>query len=99
MIQKVFTVFDAKAKAYLQPFFMPTTGMATRAFTDLCNDQNHMFNHHPEDYSLFEIAEYDDQTARYTENSTFVPLGTGLEYKTQIEIPETQLSLVQEQAS
>jgi len=60
MKHKVFSVFDDKAKAYLPPFFLHTSGMAFRAFQDACRDEGHQFCKHPEDYVLFEIGEFDD---------------------------------------
>ena len=60
---KMFTVFDSKVGAYLQPFFMQSTGAAMRAFEDSCNDPQMQFNKHPADFTLFEIGEYDDSDA------------------------------------
>lgn len=59
MTQKYYTVYDSKAEAYLPPFLAPNTGVATRMFTDVCNDPKHEFNKHAEDYTLFEIGEFD----------------------------------------
>lgn len=64
----VFTVYDVKAEAYLRPFFVPTRGIATRTFeNEVLNPESLMYNN-PEDYTLFEIASFDD------DNATFVPL-------------------------
>ena len=60
MRHRAFSVYDQKALAYLPPFFMPEVGMATRAFTDMVNDREHMFGKHPEDFTLFELALFDD---------------------------------------
>lgn len=64
MNHKIFTVHDAKAKAYLPPFYMPEVGMATRAITDCVNSNDHQFSKHPADYSLFQIGEFDDASGR-----------------------------------
>ncbi|MDO3651329.1 phage ORF5 protein [Nocardia mangyaensis] len=83
MIKKIFTVYDEKSEAYLQPFFLDTIGQASRAMTDCCNDLNHQFNRHTADYSLFQLGEYDDQTATINYNKK--SLGSLLEYKTNIQ--------------
>lgn len=59
----IFTVFDKKLAAYMQPFFSPNTSTAIRAFADACQEPNSAFGKHPEDYNLVQIAEYEDQTA------------------------------------
>lgn len=63
MIQYIFTIHDKKAEAYLPPFFLPQTGMATRTFADCCNDEKHAFSKHPQDYTLMALGTYDDNTA------------------------------------
>lgn len=60
---KVFSVYDSKAEAYLQPFFMPSRGSAIRAFTDSVNDPQTGFHKHAADYTLFELGEYEDSNA------------------------------------
>lgn len=59
----MFSVYDEKAKAYLPPFILPEVGMATRTFGDCVNNEEHQFGMHPEDYTLFEIAIFDDESA------------------------------------
>lgn len=94
MIKKVFTVFDEKSEAYLQPFFLDTIGQATRAMTDCCNDPNHAFYRHTSDYTLFLLGEYDDSTGQFITDQK-KPLGSLLEYKTSNpHIEEANLSIV-----
>lgn len=82
MIHKIFTVFDQAAEAYLTPFFLHSEGMAKRSFKDAIGDQSHQFGMNPEDYTLFHIGEYDDETAQI-EHMYPRSLGNGLEYLTQ----------------
>lgn len=65
MVQRVFSVFDIKGKAYLRPFFMLHNGEAMRQFGDAVVDEKTQFNKHPEDYQLFLLAEYDDNTGNF----------------------------------
>jgi len=60
MIIKVFSIFDDKAQIFSNPFFMPHTGMATRAFADLVNDGQSNVSKHPSDFKLYQIGEFDD---------------------------------------
>ncbi len=77
---KIFTVYDTKVEAYLQPFYMQSTGAALRAFEDSTNKQEHHFNQHPEDYVLFEIGEFNDATATISMYEAKKSLGTAIEY-------------------
>lgn len=62
MLMQVFTVFDRKAKIYMPPFCFRTRSEAVRAFSESCRDSGHMFCKHPEDFALYSIGDYDDQT-------------------------------------
>lgn len=84
MFLKIFTVYDSKAVAYMQPFFMKSTGEAIRAFQDTVNDSKTQFNHHPEDFTLFEIGVWDDEYAAITRHKALVSLGTALQFKKEI---------------
>lgn len=59
-------VYDKKATAFMAPFTAGTFGLAERMFTDAVNnsDSNNTMHTHPEDYSLFHIGEYDDQSGQ-----------------------------------
>lgn len=56
MNQNIYAIYDTKAHAYLQPFFLPANGVAIRAFMDCCSDPNHNFGMHPEDYHLVKLG-------------------------------------------
>ncbi len=86
MILKMFTVYDSKAELYLPPFYNKTTGQAVRAYDDTCNQKDHPFYKHPEDYTLFEIGTYDENTAEIITYDAKTPLGTALEYKQLSEV-------------
>lgn len=63
MLLKMFCVRDTKAEAYDRPFYAESRGTAIRSFGDAANDSSHPFNKHPEDYVLFELGEYDTDSA------------------------------------
>lgn len=60
---KAYAVYDDKAATFAQPFFVPTRGLAVRSFEASAQDSQSALNKWPGDFKLFEIGEYDDQTA------------------------------------
>lgn len=76
MITKMFSIYDSKAAVFGVPFFMPKEQMALRAFSDLCNDKSSLAGMHPEDFSLFEIGEFDDEKG-VSAATMHKPLGIG----------------------
>ena len=65
MLLKVFTVFDSKAEAYLQPFYGKSKGEAIRSFIEAANDKQSQIGKYPEDFTLFDLGEFDDSTSRF----------------------------------
>jgi len=81
---KVFTVYDSKAECYLQPFCAVSRGAAIRMFTDSANNEQHQFSKYPADFTLFELGDYDECTAKYTLLPTPVSLGLAIEFKNAV---------------
>lgn len=84
-MMKIFTVYDTKAEAYLQPFFMQTRGAAIRGFTELVNDKNHSFGKYPADYVLFEIGSFDDHTGLISANIAPLSVGVGIDFLKSVD--------------
>ncbi len=97
MIKTVYTVYDIKVKAYLQPFFLDTDAQAIRTFGDLINDSTHQFGRHPEDYTLFKLCEFDDQDAVFATAQAPELLSTGLEL-VNFSLDENKRSLQNEKS-
>lgn len=66
MEYRVYTIRDNKADAYLQPFFMPNYEVAARAISDCVGDVSHNFHVHAQDFALYELGTFDDQTGEIT---------------------------------
>lgn len=66
MIHTVMAVQDLKARAFVVPFFVPTSAVGVRAFRDCANDPQHAFSRNPADYALFELGTFDDVTGVFT---------------------------------
>ena len=62
----IYTIFDTASAAYMRPFFAQSDGQATRSFKDISLDASHEIGKHPEDYSLWRIGIFDDNTAKIT---------------------------------
>lgn len=64
MMLQIYSVYDAKACFFGQPFFDQNPASAIRNFSDAVNDgsnPHNMWHKHPEDYSLFCIGDFDNQ--------------------------------------
>jgi hypothetical protein len=62
MVLKVFSVFDSKLQVFNTPFFSRTVADATRSFSDLVRDGRTTVGQHPEDFFLYDIGLYSDET-------------------------------------
>lgn len=62
MTLKIFAIRDSKGSVYNQPWFSRSHGEAERNFQNLVTDQNSMIHKFPEDFDLYHLGEYDDQT-------------------------------------
>lgn len=63
---KVFAIFDVKAGACLTPpIFSQTRGTVLRQIQELMQDASSQFAKFPEDFRLFELAEWDPQACLF----------------------------------
>lgn len=74
----LYSVLDIKARAYIAPFTLPNDDMAVRAFKEAANDSTHMFCKHAEDYTLYRIGTFDDETGILSHGMGGVVLVTAL---------------------
>jgi len=92
MIREMFAIYDSKAEMFSDPFFRRTKGEALRDFAATCNDDKSKVHHNPEDFTLFYIAQYDDNKGMFINQKTPVSLGLAVEYKKpdrQMSFPDT----------
>lgn len=67
MKQIVVSVFDTAVNAFGRPFFVPTTAVALRSFTDEVNRKepaNQMYQH-PADYHLYQLGHFDEEAGEF----------------------------------
>lgn len=77
----VFAIYDSKVETYQKPFFMLSKGQALRAWIDLINDQQSEVSKHPEDFTLFLLGSYDENTGKFENEATPQSLGVAIEYR------------------
>lgn len=78
---KMLSVFDHKVGAFFQPFFARTVAEAERMFADSCADPEHLFCKHPEDFTLFVIGEFHQDSGVMECVSTPEPVAKALKYQ------------------
>lgn len=88
----VASVFDTKVGVYFQPFFARSRAEAIRSFSDAVSQSDHVFGKHPEDFTLFCLAEWDEESGQFETLPAPSCLGTALEL-VAVEQREGQLSL------
>lgn len=59
---KMYSVRDSKSEIFNQPWFQKTHGEAERSFTELVNDDKSMISKYPEDYDLYFLGIYNNDS-------------------------------------
>lgn len=80
MILRVYSVFDSKVGAYLPPIYFRSKGEAIRSFSSAVAKEDHEFCRYAEDYTLFELGEWDDSDAKFKLHLTPIPVGKAIEF-------------------
>lgn len=62
---KAFSIRDSKAEIFNTPFFKNTLGEAERDFSTLCKDEKSNVFQYPEDYDLYYLGTYNNNTGCY----------------------------------
>lgn len=62
---QVLGVYDKKAKCYAQPFFQGNLDLGVRALAAAVNSEGTALYHHPEDFALFHLGTYNDETGAF----------------------------------
>lgn len=65
MKQNVIAVYDKKIGLYGSPFYVRHNGEAIREWDIIRRDTNKKFGKNPEDFDLYQIAVYDDETGEH----------------------------------
>lgn len=64
MIRKYYAIKDNLAEAYMTPVLFDNDNLAIRWFTGVVNskEQNEVIYNNPEDFELWKLGEFDNQT-------------------------------------
>lgn len=65
MMYRAYSVYDRKGLIYAPPFFAINHGTAIRMITDTVADMSTSLARHPNDYVLYCIGIYDDQSGNF----------------------------------
>lgn len=66
MKQFMYSVYDDTAKVYSQTFFSLNDATAQRVIKNAVAQPGHNYNMNPEDFSLYLVGEFDDNTGVIT---------------------------------
>lgn len=69
MKKGIYSIFDKKSDVFANPMFFLKDGEATRTFSDITNDPKTTIYSHPEDYSLYMIGTFNDNSGEIVKNN------------------------------
>lgn len=93
MKMKMFTVYDCKAETYNKPFCVNAKGEALRGFMDIAHDKETAIGQHPEDFTLFEIGEFDTEDGLLKAIETKVALACAIDLIKEQKIDNKKLEI------
>lgn len=80
MKMKMLAVYDSKVEAFMTPMFFQSVGQAMRSFGDAVQNAESEFAKHPEDYVLFEIADFNPSTGSLEVLPAAKSVASGLQF-------------------
>lgn len=83
---KLFVVYDSKTESYGVPFFRDYTANAIREWAEVAStktDKQNQISKFPADYTLFEIASFEQESGTLTMYESKTNLGLALEHVKQ----------------
>lgn len=84
-MKKIFSIFDSRALAFLQPFHLPSQAHAIRTVSEAMQEPNSIFADYPEDFTLFEIGSFDELTGELQPMLMHSNLGNLLRLKNELQ--------------
>lgn len=82
MILKVYSIHDSAVQSFLTPHFARTHGEAERNFkVNVRDKENGHLHTSPENFTLFHIGDYDDQTGEMKPLAAPMSVITGIQCK------------------
>lgn len=80
---QIYAVRDRATDQYGNPFYTLAHGQAIRGFTDQVNGkENNELAHHPEDFDLYHLGEYETETGHFTtKDPEMIAIGKNVKVK------------------
>lgn len=80
MKMQVYAIQDLKVGGFANPVTTINDAVMRRMFHTIVTDVGSVVNKYPEDYTVFHIAEFDTETAQFTNNTTPRLIANGMEF-------------------
>lgn len=81
--QIIVAVHDRALDAFMQPWTVPAIGAAIRGFQDAVNNAETPMFKHPDDYDLYQLGVFDDNTGKLIPLDEPKQIAIGKQLKTQ----------------
>lgn len=99
-ILKVYSIRDNKSEFYANPFYARSNGEAMRIFENACTASDSPLSAYPQDFALYELGTFNDETAKLTVLDTPNHLYNGIDAVRNKKVDEQErqkpLKLVKE---
>lgn len=76
----MYSVYDSKIEAYINPIFARSHGEALRRFEATARDEESDFHRYAADYTLMAVGEWDDERGKLTDYEANITLANAIEY-------------------
>lgn len=74
MISDVYSIRDVKASVFSAPMLSASEGTMRRSVVDVLANKDHPYSRHPEDYVLYFLGRFDDNSGMFDLEDTPVSL-------------------------
>lgn len=81
MKTQVLCAYDSKARTFMAPFFVSHIDVGVRAFAHVVNGGEGAVGQSPEDFTLWHLGSFDDDTATFEFLRPYANLGVGSQFK------------------
>lgn len=78
---RIYSIYDSKAQYFGTPVFQRNAAEAIRSFSKVVNDGRSLPSDCPEDFVLFELGEFDEQTGKVIPHAAPLSLTGALQLK------------------
>lgn len=72
MKMNLYSVYDKISKLYTQPMILLNDDIALRIIANCVRNPEHNYSLNPEDYSLYRVGSFDDNTAEILQENVFI---------------------------